>query len=151
MTTTLTRKTLDGADIALTDTEATVADAILAHLRAHGQATFAQLLPLVPETDERKADAILGHALEALGRAGLVQMEISAPRMLDRIAWLSDGSTTSVEAAGEHLAAARDDLAQATRIARAVVERATAAGLSEHKAARLAGVTRMTVRSWAGK
>lgn len=44
-----------------------------------------------------------------------------------------------------------DEAAHWTEMTREAVRKATAGGMSESEAARLSGVTRMTIRKWVGK
>ena len=57
----------------------------------------------------------------------------------------------AVTAAGAALAAARQGQAEATENLRVAVVAACTDGMPEQRAARLAGVNRMTIRKWMGK
>lgn len=57
----------------------------------------------------------------------------------------------ALELAAQQHAGAREALAEAREALREAVLASLAEGMPESQAARLAGVDRMTVRSWAGK
>lgn len=72
------------------NTETTTEQAIRAHLAMYGTCTFADLALLLigSGVDYKDVDAALDRALVALGRAGIVHMDTSPARMVNRTAWL---------------------------------------------------------------
>lgn len=125
-------------------------------IRAHGDGrTFAALLvsildrkPTLGEPiDLRAADLELSEALTELGTAGLIQMDISAPRMVDRraLAVLAD-----VDDVLDHAAWRWRQVEDATELARRELRTAARtgyeAGMSERAMSARLGVHRQTIR-----